>query len=782
MPNFLSDIIDVASIRSLLQGLQQATGAPVSLLDHNGDVLFSSGWNRACEIYHRKHLKSSERCRDSDRFFAGYLENEGFPEDEFITHTCANGLIEVGVPIIIDDYQFATLLFGQFRPETSEFNRFREIAVEFGFDEAPYLEEIRKIPIYDEARVKKLLAVYSGIVELLSRLGRTYREEQQTRTKLKKSEEKFRELFHHSSDAIYIVDQSGQIIEVNKVACDRQGYSYEELTSMNVRELDDPLFVDKIKDQISRIREDRSYIFESAHLHKDGTSIPVEISGRIINFEGQKAIMAAARDLSERQDAMQALQRSEVKFRSIIDSSPMGIHLYYLDPEDRLIFTGANSSADAILGIAHQDLIGKTIEEAFPGVKHTEIPRRYRSICNNGEVWNNEQIDYEDKDIRGAFEIHAFQTNPKTMAVFFIDITTRKIAEQTLRESEEKYRLLFSAEKDAILIIDSKTLMVVESNNAASSMYQYTPDEFSRLKILDLSAEPQPSREQISSLLSGDLDLMEAQHKKKDGTFFPVEITAGTFEWHKRSMLVVIIRDISERDRITRLKDEMLSAISHEMRTPLTAILGFNELLLNEDVDPEKTKQFLELSHQEGERLRELIDDLLDLQRLRAGFTGENFASIQIRPMLYEIANIFREMKTGHSIEVDCPDKLPDIIANEQKINRALKNLMSNAIKYSPAGGQVKLAAKHIKSRQALALTVSDTGLGIPGDAHDQLFDRFFRVYHPEIKNIGGTGLGLALVKEIAKLHDGTISVESAPGKGSQFTLELPLSGPELDK
>lgn len=781
MTDFFKDIIDIASIRSLLQSLQQATGAPVSLLDHEGALLVTAGWQDACAIYHRQHLQTEIRCRESDLFFSSFLESNDLPPEGYIQHTCKNGLIEIGLPIVIDDFHFATLLFGQFLPSPADDKLFRRNARDCNIEEDAYLESITRVPVYDQNSVDRLLTVYSGVVELLIKLGKSLLEEIRVRQDLENSEKKFRDLFNFSGDAILIADFNGQIIEVNKIACDRLGYERNELRSMHINQLDDPKYISQIEDRLARIKNGEQFIFETAHLHKDGTSIPVEVSGRAIDFEGVPAVMASARDLSERQDAMQALQRSEVKFRSIVDSSPMGIHLYYLDPEDRLIFTGANTSADTILGLDHNELIGKTIEEAFPGLSGTEIPDHYRKICKTGKPWDTEQIDYKDEHIRGAFEVHAFQTATKTMAVFFLDITARKVAEQTLRESEEKYRLLFSAEKDAILILDSADLSVVESNNAACAMYQYSQEEFKKLKALDLSAEPGESRERIEEVLSGRLDLMDSSHKKKDGTIFPVEITAGTFQWHKRFMLVAIIRDVSERDRITRLKDEMLSAISHEMRTPLTAILGFNELLLNEKIDPEKTRQFLELSYQEGERLRELIDDLLDLQRLRAGFTGESFSPIQIKPILYEIAQVFIEMDTGHNITIKCPDELPEVIANEQKVTRALKNLMSNAIKYSPSGGPVTLSAKFIKKRKVLSITVSDKGLGIPKEAHAQLFERFFRVYHPEIKNIGGTGLGLALVNEIAKLHGGTIRVESAPGKGSRFTLELPQSGPHLD-
>ncbi len=779
MTNFIEDIIDLSSVHSLMESLQQATGTPVSILDQEGRTLVSCGKQDLCAEIHRKHPKTAERCRQSDSYFARFLQKYNLPDSGFIKHTCKNGLIEIGVPILINDFHIATLLFGQFLPEPIDYGFYKKIAAECGIDEQEYLKTVIQVPVYDEVLVDKLFAVYSGIVELLSRLGKTHLEEKKARQELKNSEEKFRDLFNNSSDAIFIVSMDGRILEVNEVACIRQGYERDELCSMHISDLDDPKYVSSIKDRLARFKTGESFIFETAHQHRDGTSIPIEVNGRVIELEGEQVILASARDLRERHDALQALQRSESKFRSIIDSSPMGVLLYYLDPQDRLLFTGANAAADRILGINNSAIIGKTIEEAFPGLAETEIPEHYKRICNTGGTWDSEQIDYEDENINGAFEVYAFQTTPKTMAVFFLEITERKKVEQALRESEEKYRMLFSAEKDAILIFDSASLQVVETNHAASEMYGYNPEEFTQLQALDLSAEPMRSQQRIHAAIHENLDLMEARHKKKDGTVFPVEITAGTFEWQHKYMLVAIVRDISERERITRMKDEMLSSISHEMRTPLTAILGFTELLLQEDIDAEKSKQFLRLSYQEGERLRELIDDLLDLQRLRAGFSGNQFTMVNIEAMLKEIANIFVEVTKEHDITVSCPEGFPEIYADEQKIHRALKNLMSNAVKYSPGGGPVSLSAKLIKKENMIAISIQDLGLGIPKEAQSELFDRFFRVYHPEIKNIGGTGLGLALVKEIINLHEGHIHVKSAPGKGSTFTIELPISGPQ---
>lgn len=147
---------------------------------------------------------------------------------------------------------------------------------------------------------------------------------------------------------------------------------------------------------------------------------------------------AIAHDVTDEMLAAEALQASEKKFRTIIESSPMGVHLYELTPDNRLLFTGANKAADTILGITHDQMIGLTLQEAFPALCDTEIPDIYRSICTVGRCWRNEQVKYQDNRISGAFEIHAFQTSPGNMAVFFLDITNRKQIEEERQYLQEQ--------------------------------------------------------------------------------------------------------------------------------------------------------------------------------------------------------------------------------------------------------------------------------------------------------------------------------------------------------
>ncbi len=231
--------------------------------------------------------------------------------------------------------------------------------------------------------------------------------------------------------------------------------------------------------------------------------------------------------------------------------------------------------------------------------------------------------------------------------------------------------------------------------------------------------------------------------------------------------------DITEWQKMEQLKNDMLSAVSHEMRSPLTAIIGFSEFLLETEVNREKQVEYIDIIHQESERLQELIENVLDLQRLKASFNNDDFDLLIIQRLLQKVLNRVHAQQKDYSFVLDCPLNLPLLEGNEAHLYRALKNLLANAVKYSERGSTITLGAR-VEEDQAL-LWVKDQGVGIPEQALGQVFDRFFRVDTGNQRKSGGTGLGLALVKDIAEGHQGRAWVESTLGKGSTFYLSLPL-------
>jgi PAS domain S-box-containing protein len=778
MSELFKTMVDQDHVRRLLGSIQQATGIPVSLLGTNGELLATAGWNDLCRFFHSQTDLGQKQCRATRNYFSGaFTDSDSNLVSAPVERHCQNGLIEIGLPVIVDDQHYASLVFGQFMPKNCDREKFRQRAVAMEIDQVSYMDAVDSAPVIDRAVVQKLLSVYSGVIDVLVRIGLQHLEQKQIAEEIRASEEKFRALFDHSNDSIYIIDLDGMILEANQLTCDRLGFSHAELCTMHVSGLGDVSHMMEVDGRLRRFKKEGRLFFETNHRCKDGTLIPVEVNGKVIDYGDGEAILCTARDLSRRYAAQRALKQSEEQFRSIINSSPMGVLLYRCDDAGRLLLVGSNPSADEILGVKTANMHGMTMEEAFPALSRTDLPQIYRRVCRDGERYFIDNLEYEDGNLKGIFEVHAFQTALNQMAVFFMDVTARIHADQALRESEEKYRLLFSAEKDAILICDNASLQLTDANDAAALLYGYDHDRLVGLNVVELLAESEQVRDDLETILSGESEILSSIHRRQDGTLFPVEITAGVFDWTGRRLLVLIVRDASEREKISRMKDEMLSSVSHEMRTPLTAMLGYTELLLSDNVEAEQRQQFLKTIYREGERLRELVDDLLDLQRLRAGFSGNQLGGVDISLLLYEVASLFNETARQHSIEVLCAPDLGLIIADSNKIHRALKNLLTNAIKFSPAGGKVNLSAVLIEDGKMVRIAVQDFGLGVPDAVREKLFDRFFRVCQPEVKNLSGAGIGLSLVREIARMHGGSIWFDSVHGQGSTFNLDLPVAG-----
>lgn len=238
-----------------------------------------------------------------------------------------------------------------------------------------------------------------------------------------------------------------------------------------------------------------------------------------------------------------------------------------------------------------------------------------------------------------------------------------------------------------------------------------------------------------------------------------------------RLVRMEIAFDISERKEMERIKDEMVSAVSHEMRTPLTAMLGYTEFMLEHEVTPEQQKEFLRTVYHETERLNELIGNFLDLQRLRMRPESIAMNPLSVEALISNAAALFGA-SLKHRLAVSFPPGLPGVLGNEGQLHQVLVNLISNAVKYSPEGSPITLGAR--REGEKVVIWVRDEGIGIPPDLHELIFERFYRVDNTDRRLVGGAGLGLALVREIAAAHGGRVWVESTVGKGSTFFVELP--------
>ncbi|KUO76538.1 MAG: hypothetical protein APF77_05255 [Clostridia bacterium BRH_c25] len=239
---------------------------------------------------------------------------------------------------------------------------------------------------------------------------------------------------------------------------------------------------------------------------------------------------------------------------------------------------------------------------------------------------------------------------------------------------------------------------------------------------------------------------------------------------------VFVIRDVSHQKEVDRLKLELISTVSHELRTPMSSILGFSELLLTRKLSEERNKEYISIINSEAKRLTDLINDFLDIQRMESGKQVFNKQFNCMGQIMEEAVKLFENTGDKHHIRYNkTTDCLPEIYCDKDKMLQVISNILSNAIKYSPDGGEI--IVELLEENGKIRVSITDHGLGIPDDVKDKLFTKFYRVENDDRRKIGGSGLGLAICKEIIRAHGGEIGVESIYGQGSTFYFELPCSG-----
>jgi PAS domain S-box-containing protein len=411
--------------------------------------------------------------------------------------------------------------------------------------------------------------------------------------------------------------------------------------------------------------------------------------------------------------------------------------------------------------------------------------------------------------------------------LFMADITARHRMQQELAdlmrqeeaarrdaESERRFRELLEAAPDAIIEVDREGRIIL-LNRVTEKMFGYQREELIG-KAVELLI---PSdRRAAHTRHRGDYwnhpqtrpmgNGLSLEGQRKDGTRFPVEISLSPVDSQEGFRVTAIIRDITERkqtedriraiqekftrdlaatnreleernrmiERANRLKSEFLASMSHELRTPLHTIIGFSELLGEELEGPlnEKQHRFVNHIHKDSMHLLELINDVLDLSKIEAG-------RLELRPQVFDIAAAMEEVigsirqqaeAKPLKLEKQIPE-LPALHADRLRFKQILLNLLSNAVKFTPEGGIIRVEAALLA--EVVEVSVVDTGIGIPFEEQQSVFDKFYQVGHTTKGVREGTGLGLAITRKLVEEHGGTIRVVSEVGKGSRFTFTIPL-------
>ncbi len=371
--------------------------------------------------------------------------------------------------------------------------------------------------------------------------------------------------------------------------------------------------------------------------------------------------------------------------------------------------------------------------------------------------------------------------------------------------SAQMYREVVQEKQELIHTIDSlyagllvvgNNGRVIQINPSARAILSLTPHlpligvPFERMvadervrALLDraLSGGGGELAEEIAVSVQGAQAEDEAQERIYQVQCAPVRDDAGA-----PAGIVAVFNDITEIRGVERMKTAFISTVSHELRTPLTSIKGFISTLLADTqnfYDEATRREFYGIIDTECDRLTRLIKDLLDISRIEQGRAMQlNWEDVDVAALAEKVVSVQRAYAKDHALLLDFPPDLPHMEADRDKLEQILTNLVNNAIKYSPQGGAVRVIGRVVaepagaeQHPRSLSIRVTDEGMGIAREHLSKLFERFYRVDNRDNREIGGTGIGLALVKSLVEAHEGTVTVESEPGRGSTFTLILPL-------
>ncbi|MBN9391026.1 MAG: response regulator [Chloroflexi bacterium] len=352
-------------------------------------------------------------------------------------------------------------------------------------------------------------------------------------------------------------------------------------------------------------------------------------------------------------------------------------------------------------------------------------------------------------------------------------------------DERNRSRAILNSIADGVFTTDTaENIMTV--NPGALSLTGYTAEELTGLNYLqalrigDRTGQPivpetSPSHEAMQQKSPTEPRIFLVQRgPHRPGTALIALVAAPILdEFGRLSGTVGVFRDVTQEQEISRLKDEFVNLVSHELRTPMASVLGFSELMLTRQVSEAKSHLYVETIYKEALRLSNLINDFLDIQRMEAGRQVYNYDQFPITRLVDQVFAIFSQQ--ADRLNVNFSPDLPEVVADPDRILQTLTNLVSNGLKYSPEGGPVELSGR-VSENGFLEIEVRDYGLGIPREAQNHLFEKFYRVDNTDRREIGGTGLGLAICKEIVEAHGGKIWVDSDLGQGSRFFFTLPAA------
>jgi PAS domain S-box-containing protein len=501
-------------------------------------------------------------------------------------------------------------------------------------------------------------------------------------------------------------------------------------------------------------------------------------------------LIVSGQDVTDQRAMEQTLLKSEARYREVVENS-LGF-VFTCSMEGRL--TSLNAFTAETLGYRAEALVGRMLME-FMDAEGVAAFQDCLNTLESAEEWQG-ALPLRRSD--GVFRRIAVRSRrmqlPGERAFVLnhgMDVTEQHEAEEALHLATRQRELILEAVGDGIfgMDLDGKVTFI---NEAGAKALGFTPQELVGRDAHELihhsHAEGTPYSRSTSPILqalrrSEPIRMRDEVFWRRDGSALPVEYSANPImEEDSVNGMVVAFQDVSERKRLERMKDEFISTVSHELKTPLTSLRASLGLIQSGALEkrPEKQQQMIEMAISNSDRLIRLVNDILDFDRGERGRLTLNRQPVESDILLRRAADVAHNAAAQARIDFRIEAHAPPVYADEERVLQVVCELVGNAIKFSPQGTTIRLAAQAVSGAvpgtTEVCFMVEDQGRGIPPGKLDRIFDRFQQGDASDSRALGGTGLGLALCRSIVEQHGGRIWAESEPGKGSRFLFTLPAA------
>ena len=607
--------------------------------------------------------------------------------------------------------------------------------------------------------------------------------------KLGESEKRYRDFIEHAGDAIIAADRDGKILMVNKQAEELTGYSKEEFLSLHIHEL----FAMKKDAQRTAFEEcygsGQSKVRDARLLRKDGTEVYVDINYSLISLNGKDVLIGIIRDISERKHAEEELLDLKNFNEEIVEKSPVGI--LRLDKDMRLIYE--NPSAKRIMGVPRGEesrALGMDVRR-IPSVLESGISGEFDKLLERKEI----VLELPFRSIYGKNAIIRLRGVPLLRngkfegAILIIeDISQRRKMEEALEAERRQILSVFEGIDEAVYVVDPDTYEILFINKPIRDSFG---DIVGRKCYDALQNQPAPCSFCTNSKIFGEnlgkTYIWENQNQVNKRWYKCIDkaIKWPNGKWVRYEMAI----DITEMKRsqenlwkayeklksVDEMKSNLIARVSHELRTPITITKGAIEIAMDEE-DPEKRKLMLTMAIDAMNRENRIVGDLISFAEMETGEAKIRLESVSLRSVIGLVIHEMRRGAEKKGITISSTADDLNVKADFNAVMHVLRNLLENAIKFNIKGGEIFIETE--KKDGFVETCVSDTGIGIPHDELDKIFEPFYQVDSSLTRRYGGTGMGLAIVKEIVEAHGGKVIVTSEVGRGSKFCFSLPVSGP----